>query len=128
MFEGTVADNVRFGPLLRGVELTEERVEALLGAFGLGGDMAGRDAGELSGGERQRVALARAMANEPEVLLLDEPTSALDPVATAGVLEKVMSLAKLGLCVIAVLHVEAQARELGGSRYCMRDGRLEKVG
>ncbi len=128
MFEGTVADNLRFGPLLRGVELTAQRVEVLLGAFGLSGDMAGRDAGELSGGERQRVALARAMANEPDVLLLDEPTSALDPAATLGVLEKVVALAKQGLCVIAVLHVEAQARELGGERYRMTDGRLEKVG
>lgn len=128
MFEGTVADNIGFGPWLRGVELTAERVDGLLRTFALGGDMASREARELSGGERQRVALARAMANDPDVLLLDEPTSALDPAATAWVLEKVSDLAKQGLSVIAVLHVEAQARKLGGAQYCITDGRLEKVG
>lgn len=125
MFEGTVADNVGYGPALRGTELREERLRELLSNFGLGWDMAARDASELSGGERQRVALARAMANEPDVLLLDEPTSALDPAATSLVLERIARLGQGGLSVVAVLHIEQQALEIGDTCYRMREGRLE---
>lgn len=127
MFEGTVADNVGFGPGLRGIRLAQERVEALLGHVALAPEMARRDACELSGGERQRVALARAMANEPDVLLLDEPTSALDPASTEEVLARVLELARMGVSVVAVLHVQEQARTLGGACYCLRDGRLGRT-
>lgn len=125
MFEGTVADNIRFGPALRGESLDDERVRDLLRSLSLEPDMAVRDAHELSGGERQRVALARAIANDPDVLLLDEPTSALDPAATDEVLAQIARVAERGLSVVAVLHVEAQARVLSDTRYRMKSGRLE---
>lgn len=124
MFDGTVADNIRFGPALRGDVLDDARVRDLLVRFCLSPDMATRDAGELSGGERQRVALARTMANHPTVLLLDEPTSALDPAATHGVLAQLRSVAQKGVAILAVLHVEAQARELSDTRFCMEGGKL----
>jgi UDP-glucose/iron transport system ATP-binding protein len=125
MFEGTVADNIRFGPALRGESLDDERVRDLLRSLSLEPDMARRDAHELSGGERQRVALARAIANDPDVLLLDEPTSALDPAATDEVLAQIARVAERGLSVVAVLHVAAQARELSDTRFRMKSGRLE---
>lgn len=126
MFEGTVADNVRFGPLLHGETLDDHAVRDLLGRFSVRPEMASRDAEELSGGERQRVALARAMANEPDVLLLDEPTSALDPGATTEVLDQIIRTARDGVSIVAVLHVEAQAKKLSNIRYRMKDGRLQQ--
>ena len=128
LFEGTVADNVRFGPRLRGEELADHEVCELLRAFSLDPALASRDADELSGGERQRVALARSMANRPDVLLLDEPTSALDPAATMEVLAQVRRIANEGVAIIAVLHVDVQARELSHTRYRMIGGRLEREG
>lgn len=128
LFEGTVADNVRFGPKLRGRRLADEEVRELLRRFSLDPSLASRDAEDLSGGERQRVALARAMANQPDVLLLDEPTSALDPVATEEVLAQVRRVADEGVAVVAVLHVAAQARELSDTRYRMSGGRLQREG
>jgi putative ABC transport system ATP-binding protein len=124
MFEGTVADNVRFGPAQRGMQLRDGEVEALLLRVALPGGVAARDALQLSGGERQRVALARALANEPDVLLLDEPTSALDPDAVHEVVAQVRGLAEHGLSVVAVLHVVDHARLLGTRHLRMRQGKL----
>ena len=56
---------------------TEQR--ALLGMFGIQGDMANQDAGTLSGGEKTKVSLACLVAGRHNLLLLDEPTNNLDP-------------------------------------------------
>jgi UDP-glucose/iron transport system ATP-binding protein len=103
---GSVADNVRYGPALRGAE-----VDPLgpLEQAGLDSSYAERDAGRLSVGEQQRVMLARALALEPEVLLLDEPTAALDERAKAGV-ER--TLAELPCSTVLVTHERAQAERL----------------
>src|ERR1700739_2078921 len=80
LFPGTVAQNVSYGPALRGVALSAYEVEELLRTVGLA-SYASRNVAALSGGEAQRVSLARTLANRPQVLLLDEPTSALDEAA-----------------------------------------------
>ena len=79
---GSVADNVEYGPGLRGHAADVERSLRLAG---LGPDYAEREASGLSVGEQQRVMLARALALDPDVLLLDEPTSALDEDARASI-------------------------------------------
>ena len=86
LFPGTIAHNIRFGPMQWGTELNDETVESLLCRVGLDGYDA-RDVSNLSGGESQRVSLARTLANYPEVLVLDEPTSALDEASREGVEE-----------------------------------------
>jgi ATPase subunit of ABC transporter with duplicated ATPase domains len=64
----------------------DERVlRALLGMFGLTGDVARQDAGTLSGGEKTKLALAQLVAGKHNLLLLDEPTNNLDPPSRTGV-------------------------------------------
>ena len=58
---------------------TERDLRALLGMFGLVGDIAFQDAGTLSGGEKTKLALAQLVAGRHNLLLLDEPTNNLDP-------------------------------------------------
>ena len=127
MFEGTVADNVRFGPSVAGITLPDDEVARLLGQVALDPALASRDAERLSGGERQRVALARALANAPRLLLLDEPTSALDPESAGEVIAQIRRLSGQGLSVVAVLHVPEHARLLGDRHLHMRQGRLETL-
>ena len=58
---------------------TDPERRALLGAFGLAGEIAYQLPTTLSGGERARLALAMLAAGYANVLVLDEPTNNLDP-------------------------------------------------
>jgi putative ABC transport system ATP-binding protein len=124
MFDGTVADNIRTGPRLRGARLTDAQVVELVERVGLGPELLARQASDLSGGERLRIALARSLANEPRVLLLDEPTSALDPVAARVILDLLLAVAKGGMALLAVTHSVEHAAHLGGRRHRMAAGVL----
>ena len=84
MFEGTVADNIRFGR----PDATDAEVRAAAEAVGadrfIGALSDGYDTdvakrgGRLSAGQRQLIAFARAFLADPKVLILDEATSSLD--------------------------------------------------
>ncbi|MGH9165396.1 MAG: ABC-F family ATP-binding cassette domain-containing protein [Acidimicrobiales bacterium] len=67
-----------------GVTITELR--AMLGHFGLFGDVADQEAATLSGGEKTKLSLARLVAGKANVLLLDEPTNNLDTASREAVL------------------------------------------
>jgi NitT/TauT family transport system ATP-binding protein len=75
----TVAENISFGPRMRGMSKSERAavLEEHLRLVGLGG-AAHKRPPELSGGMRQRVQIARVLANSPEIVLMDEPFGALD--------------------------------------------------
>ena len=121
LLEGSVADNVRFGPALRGGEVDVDRS---LARAGLGPSYADRQAERLSVGEQQRVMLARALALEPEVLLLDEPTSALDARTEAGVEATLMRLVhEHGVSAVVVTHDAGQARRLARRTVELAGGR-----
>jgi putative ABC transport system ATP-binding protein len=110
LLEGTVAENVAYGPRLAG---RDADVTDALRLAGLDESFADRPAPRLSVGEQQRVMLARALALQPKVLLLDEPTSALDEGAKAAVERTLRDLReRLSLSFVFVTHERAQAERL----------------
>jgi ABC-type multidrug transport system fused ATPase/permease subunit len=92
IFEGTIAENIRYGrqgatekDVVRAAE--EADAHDFISSLPDGYDtLVGQKGRRLSGGQRQRIAIARAMIREAQILILDEPTTGLD----AGSGERIM--------------------------------------
>jgi subfamily B ATP-binding cassette protein MsbA len=109
LFEGTIADNIRYG---RPDATDEEIIEAAKLANAdefirqqpqSYGTEVGENGVTLSGGQRQRLSIARAIVRNASILLLDEATSALDNESEKRVqqaLERVMQ----GRTTIVIAH------------------------
>ncbi|MDW7680666.1 MAG: energy-coupling factor transporter ATPase [bacterium] len=107
LFEGSVFDDVAFGP--RALKLkhgeVEQRVEQALRLVGLNVDIiATRSPHELSEGEKRRVAIAGVLAMAPDMLILDEPTAGLDPTGTKLVINMLGKLNREGVTILFVSH------------------------
>ena len=123
--DGSVADNIAYGPALQRNSLSRARILDLMSRASLEADLIDKPATELSGGQEQRLAIARALALEPSLLLLDEPTSSLDPIATARVEEALLRWrAETGGTMIWVSHAIEQARRIGTRALLLDGGRI----
>ena len=122
LVDGTVHDNVAYGPRLAGRSFD---ARSCLELAGLDPGFEDRDASKLSVGEQQRVMLARALALEPRVLLLDEPTSALDQAAREAVEGTLRRLrARTAISLVVVTHDIAQAKRLAEYVVRIESGRV----
>ncbi len=124
LIEGTVADNVAWGPTLRDEPVDPERLHELLDRLGLSG-FADRKGDRLSGGEAQRVAIARTLFNDPDLVLLDEPASSLDA-AAADRVESLLAdvMEAYALTAVLVTHDADRARRLGTRGVRLEGGRV----
>lgn len=126
----SVADNVAYGPMIRGVAKAErlkaaDEALALVQLPGYGD----RTPGQLSGGQRQRVALARALVNKPKVLLLDEPLGALDLKLREQMQEELKALQRtLGITFVFVTHDQGEALSMADRVAVFNHGKIMQTG
>ena len=109
LFEGTIAENIRYGrpgapdeAVIAAAQAANAHrfiVEQPRGYDTVVGERGAR----LSGGERQRIAIARALLKDAPILLLDEATSALD-LASERLVQEALGVLMEGRTTVAVAH------------------------
>ncbi|MBW2472193.1 MAG: ABC transporter ATP-binding protein [Deltaproteobacteria bacterium] len=109
LFDGTIANNVRYGR----PGVSDAEVTAAFGDLGLAdwiGSLpegirtpVGERGSSLSAGERQLVAITRAWIADPKLLVLDEATSAVDPALEVQIRTAIEQLTQ-GRTSITIAH------------------------
>ncbi len=131
MFEGSVEDNLLYGPCIAGIDLEEKKkeIESLIPWFGFGKDILDRDPQKLSVGEKQRVNIMRTLLNDPDVIMLDEPTSSLDPYSSKMVLDLIKEInGKKKTTIIVVTHIPEHARRIAQKALIVINGKVIETG
>ncbi|MCD6166139.1 hypothetical protein B5M50_02550 [candidate division KSB1 bacterium 4484_219] len=100
LFDGTIADNIRYGKLTA----TQEEIEKAAKTANIHDFIVslpegyqtkvGKDGLKLSVGEKQRIAIARAVIADPAILIMDEATSSLDSESEAQIQEALQRIMK----------------------------------
>lgn len=105
IFKGCVADELRFGPLLSGMDpgLIDERMHHAVALCGIDGTL-DLNPYDLSRAQRKRVCLASVLMMETPLVLLDEPLSGQDPGGRMAVMQAMDALRERGASVVAVTH------------------------
>jgi subfamily B ATP-binding cassette protein MsbA len=109
LFDGTVADNIRFArPDASRPEIEEASRIAHVDEFVRGfpedyDTVVGERGIKLSGGQRQRIAIARAILADPRILILDEATSSLDSESEALIQDGLRRL-RAGRTTFVIAH------------------------
>jgi len=125
LFQGTVADNLRYGRLEATREEIEEAARAahaheFIARLPKGYDTTiAESGGGLSGGERQRLSIARAILKDAPILILDEPTSSLDAISEEIVFAAIRRL-RAGRTTIVIAHRLSTVRD--ADRILVLDG------
>ncbi len=132
LFEGTIAENIRFGRL----DATDEdvvRAAKLANADSFITQLKdgyqtelGRDGGSLSSGERQLLSIARAAIADPVILILDEATSSVDT-RTEQLIENGMNELMKGRTTFVIAHRLSTVRR-ANAIIVLEDGRIVERG
>lgn len=105
LFNGTVEEEVAFGPRNLGLPLPEIAVRVDYGLRATGCvHLRRRAVRRLSSGEQQRVAIASVLAMRPSLLILDEPTANLDTEGVRAIGQVLARLRESGVTLILIEH------------------------
>jgi ABC-type multidrug transport system fused ATPase/permease subunit len=132
LFNGTIADNLRWGKedateeemmravaIAQGTDVVESKKNGLDEMILQGGK-------NLSGGQRQRLTIARALVKEPEILILDDSASALD-FATDAKLRQAIQKETKGMTVFIVSQRASTIRQ-ADQIIVLEDGAMAGIG
>ncbi len=132
LFNGTIADNIRYGRLqATRAEIEAAALEANAAEFianlAEGYDtLVGERGIRLSGGQRQRIAIARAILRDPRILILDEATSALDS-HSEQLIDEALDRILVGRTTLIIAHRLSTIRRASKILY-IEGGRVAEAG
>ncbi|WP_432707050.1 ABC transporter ATP-binding protein [Gottfriedia acidiceleris] len=132
LFNGTIADNIRFGRL----NATDEEVKSasisaqsdhFIRALPDGYNMIlNEEVNNISQGQKQLITIARAILADPQILILDEATSSVDT-RTEELIQKAMDNLMVGRTSFVIAHRLSTIRN-ADLILCMKDGDIIEQG
>ncbi|MEK3902973.1 ABC transporter ATP-binding protein [Paenibacillus sp. FSL R7-0179] len=131
LFEGSIAENIRFGkPEASDEEIAAAAESACAHEFIMElpegySTIISENSTNLSGGQRQRIALARAFIKKAPVLLLDEATSALDFETEKRIIQSLNKL--MGKQTVLMISHRPTAYTGFSHVFTLRQGKLERL-
>jgi ABC-2 type transport system ATP-binding protein len=125
--ELNVADILRLFASIYGVDLTRDKLQALLQEINLA-DAENKKFGQLSGGQQQRVSLAITTIHDPKLVLLDEPTSGLDPQSRRQLWTRIEAIREKGHGVLLTTHSMEEAESVCDRISIIDHGRIIATG
>ncbi len=125
LFANSVAEDVSFGPVNRGLPPKEidRRVEEALEACGIA-ELAERPPHALSYGQKKLAAIAGVVATGCEAILLDEPTSGLDGLHAERIEALLLALSEGGTAIHVSTHDTEFALRFGREAILLENGRV----
>jgi lipopolysaccharide export system ATP-binding protein len=125
----SVEDNILAVLQMTGLpkEVQREKLESLIGEFGLG--TVRKNLGDsLSGGERRRTEIARSLASDPSFILLDEPFAGIDPIAVEDIQFIVSKLKDKNIGILITDHNVQETLSITDRAYLMFEGKILRQG
>ncbi|MEY7849965.1 ABC transporter ATP-binding protein [Natrarchaeobius sp. A-rgal3] len=132
LFDGTVAENIRYGRF----DATDEEVKAAAEAaeahefirdLSSGYETRVGERGvKLSGGQRQRIALARVILQDPAIILLDEATASVDT-ETEYLIQRSLDRLTADRTTLAIAHRLSTIKD-ADTILALEDGRVLERG
>ncbi|WEV60105.1 ABC transporter ATP-binding protein [Streptococcaceae bacterium ESL0729] len=132
LYEGTIADNIRFGKLdATDYEVVDAaktaNVDHFIRTMPEGYDMLINAEGDnISQGQKQLLTIARAVISDPEILILDEATSSVDT-RLESLIQKAMDKVMEGRTSFVIAHRLSTIRD-ADLILVMKDGSIVEQG
>nr|WP_235832763.1 ABC transporter ATP-binding protein [Gottfriedia acidiceleris] len=132
LFNGTIADNIRFGRLNASDEevknasisaQSDHFIRALPDGYNM---VLNEEVNNISQGQKQLITIARAILADPEILILDEATSSVDT-RTEALIQKAMDNLMIGRTSFVIAHRLSTIRN-ADLILCMKDGDIIEQG
>ena len=117
----TVEENLEMGAFIRRDDFADTMTQ-VYDLFPILKQKRHQPAGELSGGQRQQVAVGRALMTQPSVLMLDEPTAGVSPIVMDELFDRIIEVARTGICILMVEQNARQALEIADKGYVLVQG------